>query len=67
MCRGGKDDRSDETGVSLYLVTDDWADVPVYQDGVEVLVYLDVGMGTGVPIYPAGLWDTAVVPQLTAP
>ena len=35
-------------------------------DGAEVLVYPDVEIGTGVPIYPDGLWDTAAVPQLAA-
>ena len=59
MYRRGKDDRSDETGVSLYLVADDWADVPVYpgvDDRAEVLVYPDVAMGTGVPMsgWPVG-------------
>ena len=70
MYRCGKDGRSDETGVSLDPETDDWAGIPVYpgiDDGAEIPVYPGVGDGAKVPVNPDGLWDTAVVPQLTAP
>ena len=64
MYRWGKDDRSDETGVSLYPEADDWAEIPVYPgvgDGAEIPVYPGVGDGAKVPVNPDGLWDTAVV------
>ena len=63
MYRCGKDGRSDETGVSLDLETDDWARLSVYpgiDDGAKVPVYPGVGDGAKVPVTPDGLWDTAV-------
>ena len=70
MYRWGNDNRSDETGVSLYPEANDWAEVPVYlgvDDGAEIPVYPGVGDRAEVPMNPDGLWDTAVVLQLTTP